>query len=193
MLNIAIIPGTSRPQALNPQIVSWVNEQLSGRDDVRAEVVDFGDFDLPLLDEVIPAGANMYQNAHTKAWGAKLAKFDAFIFVTPEYNHSISGSLKNALDFVATEFNHKVAGIVNYGADKGVRAAEHLRHILANYKLAVVRDQASFSIFTDVADGQFAPTEVSAAPFASMVADIVSWGEALKSVREDAAAEEQAA
>ena len=93
---------------------------------------------------------------------------------------------------MATEFNHKVAGIVNYGADKGVRAAEHLRHILANYKLAVVRDQASFSIFTDVADGTFAPTEVSAAPFASMVDDLVSWGEALKSVRESAA-EEQAA
>lgn len=193
MLNIAIIPGTSRPQALNPQIVAWVNEQLAANDDIRAEVVDFGDFDLPLLDEVIPAGANMYQNAHTKAWGAKLGEFDAFIFVTPEYNHSISGSLKNALDFVATEFNHKVAGIVNYGADKGVRAAEHLRHILANYKLAVVRDQASFSIFTDVADGQFAPTEVSAAPFASMVDDIVAWGEALKSVRENADSDEQAA
>jgi NAD(P)H-dependent FMN reductase len=192
MLNIAIIPGTSRPQALNPQIVSWVEQQLAGNDDVRAEVVDFGSFDLPLLDEVVPAGAKMYANDHTKAWGAKLEEFDAFIFVTPEYNHSISGSLKNALDFVATEFNHKVAGIVNYGADKGVRAAEHLRHILANYKLAVVRDQTSFSIFTDVADGTFAPTEVSAAPFASMIADIVAWGEALKSVRE-AGAEEQAA
>lgn len=191
MLNIAIIPGTSRPQALNPQIVSWVEQQLSANDDVRAEVVDFGSFDLPLLDEVVPAGAKMYANEHTKAWGAKLEEFDAFIFVTPEYNHSISGSLKNALDFVATEFNHKVAGIVNYGADKGVRAAEHLRHILANYKLAVVRDQASFSIFTDVADGTFAPTEVSAAPFASMVSDIVAWGEALKSVRESA--EDQAA
>lgn len=192
MLNIAIIPGTSRPQALNPQIVNWVEQQLASNGDVRAEVVDFGSFDLPLLDEVIPAGAKMYANDHTKAWGAKLEEFDAFIFVTPEYNHSISGSLKNALDFVATEFNHKVAGIVNYGADKGVRAAEHLRHILANYKLAVVRDQASFSIFTDVADGTFAPTEVSAAPFASMVDDIVAWGEALKSVRESGA-EEQAA
>ena len=192
MLNIAIIPGTSRPQALNPQIVNWVEQQLASNDDVRAEVVDFGSFDLPLLDEVVPAGAKMYANDHTKAWGAKLEEFDAFIFVTPEYNHSISGSLKNALDFVATEFNHKVAGIVNYGADKGVRAAEHLRHILANYKLAVVRDQASFSIFTDVAEGTFAPTEVSTAPFASMVDDIVAWGEALKSVRE-AGAEEQAA
>ena len=192
MLNIAIIPGTSRPQALNPQIVAWVEQQLAGYDDVRSEVVDFGSFDLPLLDEVVPAGAKMYANDHTKAWGAKLEEFDAFIFVTPEYNHSISGSLKNALDFVATEFNHKVAGIVNYGADKGVRAAEHLRHILANFKLAVVRDQTSFSIFTDVTDATFTPTEVSAAPFASMIADLVSWGEALKSVRE-AGAEEQAA
>ena len=192
MLDIAIIPGTSRPQALNPQIVAWVEQQLAGRSDVRAEVVDFGDFDLPLLDETVPAGAKMYANEHTRAWSGQLERFDAFIIVTPEYNHSIPGSLKNALDFVATEFNHKVAGIVNYGADKGVRAAEHLRHILANFKLAVVRDQTSFSIFTDVTDATFTPTEVSAAPFASMIADLVSWGEALKSVRE-AGAEEQAA
>ena len=82
---------------------------------------------------------------------------------------------------------------MNYGADKGVRAAEHLRHILANYKLAVVRDQASFSLFTDFADGVFTPTEVSATPFASMADDLVAWGEALKSVREDSASEEQAA
>ncbi|MFD3852499.1 MULTISPECIES: NADPH-dependent FMN reductase [Brevibacterium] len=187
MLKVAIIPGTNRPQALNPQVVAWVKDQLDVRDDVSAEVVHFADFDLPLLDEVIPAGAQMYANAHTKAWAAKLDEFDAFIFVTPEYNHSISGSLKNALDFVAAEFNHKVAGIVNYGADKGVRAAEHLRHILANYKVAVVRDQASFSIFTDVTDGTFTPTEVSAAPFTSMVDDLVAWGGALKGVREDAA------
>src|SRR5699024_11079743 len=145
MLTIAILPGTSRPQALNPQIVAWANDQLSANDDVRAEVFDFGAVDLPLLVEDVPACPMMYDNDHTKAWGAKLDEFDAFIFVPPEYNHSISGSLKTALDCVATEFNHKVAGIVNYGADKGVRADEHLRHILANYKLAVVRDQASFS------------------------------------------------
>ena len=60
MLNIAIIPGTSRPQALNPQIVNWVEQQLASNGDVRAEVVDFGSFDLPLLDEVVPAGAKAF-------------------------------------------------------------------------------------------------------------------------------------
>src|SRR5699024_2434616 len=114
MLNIAIIPGTSRPQALNPQIVAWGNDRLAANDDVRAEVVDFGAFDRPRRNVVVPAGAKMYANDHTKAWGAKLDEFDAFPFVTPECTPSISGSLKNALDSVATEFNHKVAGIVNY-------------------------------------------------------------------------------
>src|SRR5699024_11811193 len=121
-----------RRESPSPRIRAVVHDHPAAKDDVRADVVDSGAFDLPLLDDVVPAGAKMYANDHTKAWGAKLDEFDAFIFVTPEYNHSISGSLKNALDFVATEFNHKVAGIVNYGADKGVRAAEHLRHILAN-------------------------------------------------------------
>ena len=153
---------------------------------VEYELVDLETFDLDLLNEPTkPSVAGReYENAKTRVWSEKIDSIDGFVFVTPEYNHSISGSLKNALDFVATEFNHKVAGIVNYGADKGVRAAEHLRHILANYKVAVVRDQASFSIFTDVTDGAFTPTEVSAAPFASMVDDLVAWGGALKGVRE---------
>lgn len=188
MLKIAVVAGTNRPNALNPQVVDWVAQQLAGRGGIEAEVVRFDDFDLPVLDEPIPAGANMYQNDHTKAWGAKLAEFDGYIFVTPEYNHSVPGGLKNALDYVSLEFNHKVAGIVNYGADKGVRAAEHLRLILANSRVAVVRDQTSFSIFTDFTDGEFTPQEVSVQPFASMIDDMVLWGEALVGAREKRAA-----
>jgi NAD(P)H-dependent FMN reductase len=184
MLKIAIIAGSNRPNALNPQVVDWVAEQLAQRGDVEAEIVRFDDFNLPVLDEPVPAGAHMYQNDHTKAWGAKLAEFDGYIFVTPEYNHSVPGNLKNALDYVATEFNHKVGAIVNYGADKGVRAAEHLRLILINSKMATVRDQTSFSLFTDFADGKFAPQEVSSQSFTPMVDDLVLWGEALQGVRE---------
>lgn len=76
MLKIAVVAGTNRPNALNPQVVDWVAQQLAGRGGIEAEVVRFDDFDLPVLDEPIPAGANMYQNDHTKAWGAKLAEFD---------------------------------------------------------------------------------------------------------------------
>lgn len=187
MLKVAIIAGTSRPGALNPQITAWTEKQLEAHKGIQAEVVHFNDFDLPLLDEAIPGGAHMYENDHTKAWGAKLEEFDAFLFVVPEYNHSFPGSLKNALDFVATEFNNKVAGIISYGADKGVRAAEQLRLVLANYRTAVVRGQGAFSIFTDVKDGVFAPEEVSSNTFGPMIEDLVAWGEAFKTIRENAA------
>ncbi|WP_349826942.1 NADPH-dependent FMN reductase [Brevibacterium litoralis] len=183
MLKIAILAGTQRPGALNPQITAWVEQQLAARTDIEAEVVHFDSFGLPLLDEAIPGGAHMYENEHTKAWGAKLDEFDGFIFVVPEYNHSFPGSLKNALDFVGTEFGDKVTAIVNYGADKGVRAAEQLRLVLSNYRTATVRGQASFSIFTDVKDGVFAPEEVSANTFGPMIEDLVSWGEAFRQIR----------
>lgn len=181
MLKIAIIAGSNRPNAINPQVVDWVAAELAGHDRIQAEIVNYDDFDLPVLDEPIPAGAHMYQNDHTKARGAKLEEFDGYIFVTPEYNHSVPGNLKNALDYVSLEFNHKVAGIVNSGADKGVRAAEHLRLVLANSRVAVVRDQTSFSIFTD---GRFTPQEVSSQTFAPMIEDMIMWGEALAGARE---------
>lgn len=184
MLKIAIIAGSNRPNAINPQVVDWVAAELAGHDRIQAEIVNYDDFDLPVLDEPIPAGAHMYQNDHTKARGAKLEEFDGYIFVTPEYNHSVPGNLKNALDYVSLEFNHKVAGIVNSGADKGVRAAEHLRLVLANSRVAVVRDQTSFSIFTDFTDGRFTPQEVSSQTFAPMIEDVIMWGEALAGARE---------
>ncbi|MCQ9386702.1 NAD(P)H-dependent oxidoreductase [Brevibacterium sp. 50QC2O2] len=184
MLNVAIIAGTSRPGALNGQVVDWVAARTNENEDLNATVVDFSTFDLPLLDEAIPGGAHQYQNEHTKAWGAELDKYDAYIVVTPEYNHSFSGSLKNALDFVSTEFNNKVVAFVSYGADKGVRATEALRLVFANYRTAAIRGAGAFSIFTDVKDGKFAPEEVSSQTMGPLLEDLQAWGGAFKAMRQ---------
>src|SRR5258706_9762582 len=96
----------------------------------------------------MPPVMGQYSKPHTKAWAAKIGSFDAYVFVTPEYNHSISGALKNAIDFLFAEWNHKAAGFVSYGGASGARAVEHLRLVLAEVHVATVRAQLLLSMWT---------------------------------------------
>src|SRR5260221_5638668 len=89
---------------------------------------------------------------HTKVWAAKIDGFDGYVFVTPEYNHGISGALKNAIDFLYAEWNNKAAGFVSYGGAGGARAVEQLRLVLAEVQLATVGNQVLLSMFTDFED-----------------------------------------
>src|SRR6187431_1169617 len=119
------------------------------RSDAKFELVDIKDFNLPLLDEPVPPSMGQYSKPHTKAWAAKIGSFDGYVFVTPEYNHGISGALKNAIDFLFAEWNNKGAGFVSYGGAGGARAVEHLRLNLAEVQMATVRLQVLFSMYTD--------------------------------------------
>lgn len=86
---------------------------------------------------------------HTRAWAAKVASFDGYVFVTPEYNHSAPGALKNAIDFLYTEWNNNAAGFVSYGSGGGTRTVEHLKSVMAELQTADVRTQVALSLFTD--------------------------------------------
>ena len=88
MLKIAIIVGTTRPGRKADTVARWVFDIAARRGDASFEIVDIADFNLPLLDEALPPSMGQYSQPHTKAWAAKIAGFDAFVFVTPEYNHS---------------------------------------------------------------------------------------------------------
>jgi NAD(P)H-dependent FMN reductase len=119
--------GSTRPGSKAEAVASWVFDQAKTRTDAQFEVVDIAKFELPLLDEPAPPAMGNYTKPHTKAWAAKIGSFDGFVFVAPEYNHSVSGALKNAIDYLFKEWNHKAAGFVSYGSTNGVRAVEHLR------------------------------------------------------------------
>ena len=108
--------------------------------------MDIKDFNLPLLDEPVPPSQGKYSKEHTKKWAAKIASFDGYVFVTPEYNHGISGRLKNAIDFLYAEWNNKAAGFVGYGSAGGARAVEHLRLVMAEVQVATVRNQVALSL-----------------------------------------------
>ena len=130
MLNVAIITGSTRPGRKSEAVARWVHGIAARRDGASFELVDIADFDLPLLDEPVPPMMHQYSKPHTVSWAAKIAAFDAFVFVTPEYNHGTSGALKNAIDFLFQEWNDKAAGFVGYGSAGGVRAVESLRLVM---------------------------------------------------------------
>ena len=186
-LKIGIILGSTRPGRNGEQVARWVLEQAQQRSDATFELIDLLDYKLPHLDEAIPASAGRYANDHTKAWAAKIDSLDGFVIVTPEYNHSTSGALKNALDFIYGEWNNKAAGLVSYGAAGGTRAAEHLRLILGELQVADVRAQLALSLAHDFERySVFVPTAQHAATLGGVLDQVVSWSGALQTVRESA-------
>src|SRR2546429_863837 len=149
MLRIAIIIGSTRPGRKGEAVAKWAYEIAQRRRDAEFELVDIKDFNLPLLDEPMPPIMGQYTHDHTKRWSEKIASFDGYVFVTPEYNHATSGALKNAIDFLYAEWVNKAAGFIGYGGVSGARAVENLRLIMGELQVATVRAQVGLSMFTD--------------------------------------------
>jgi NAD(P)H-dependent FMN reductase len=189
MIKVGIIVGSTRPGRHASAVASWVLENAKKRADAQFEIVDIADFKLPMLDEPIPPSQGKYSQPHTRAWSQKIASFDAYVFVTPEYNHAPSGALKNAIDFVYGEWNNKSAGFVAYGASSnGSRAVEHLRQIMGELQVADVRAQVLLSLYTDFENfTTFKPNPMHEAKLALMLDQVVAWGGALKNLRAEAA------
>ena len=159
---------------------------LQNRSDAEFELVDIKDFDLPLLDEpVLPIMGQQYTHQHTKTWSAKIGSFDAYVFVTPEYNHGTSGALKNAIDFLYHEWVNKAAGFVSYGGAGGARAVEQLRLVMAEVQIATVLNQVLLSMFTDFETfSVFKPASQHEKSVHAMFDQVIAWGGALKALRE---------
>ena len=184
MTEIAIILGSTRPGRNGKAVADWVVARAKGRMAADYELVDLADYPLPHLDEALPPSLGQYAHEHTKAWAAKIAGYDGFIFVTPEYNHSTSGVLKNAIDYLQSEWTNKVAGFVSYGALGGARAIEHLRAILSELQVAHVRQHLSFSLFTDFRNfSVFDPAPEHDGPAGILFDQLEAWGSALKPLR----------
>src|SRR5258707_10742585 len=126
MIKVGIVVGSTRPGRKAAAVAKWVHDLLKNRNDAEFEMVDIEDYKLPLLDEPMPPIMHQYGKPHTKAWSEKIASFDAYIFVTPEYNHATSAALKNAIDFLYHEWNNKAAGFVGYGGAGGGRGGGEL-------------------------------------------------------------------
>jgi NAD(P)H-dependent FMN reductase len=183
-LKIAVILGSTRPGRKGEVVADWVLARAKERTGADYELVDLLDFPLPHLDEAVPASRGAYAGEHTKAWAARIGEFDGFIFVTPEYNHSTSGVLKNAIDYLYAEWNNKAAAFVSYGVLGGARAIEHLRAISSELQIAHVRQQLSFSLLTDFENfSAFKPAAQHDAAATVLFTQLESWAGALKATR----------
>jgi NAD(P)H-dependent FMN reductase len=183
-LRVAIILGSTRPGRNGEAVTQWVQAHASRRADAQFEVVDIARFNLPLLDEPIPPSLGQYGKAHTRAWAAKIDSFDAFLFVTPEYNHGIPGALKNAIDFIYAEWNNKAAGFVSYGSAGGARAVEQLRLVMAELQVADVRSQVLLSLHTDFENMKvFKPAAHQEKALQAVLDQVIAWGAALQAFR----------
>ncbi len=160
-MKIGIIVGSTRPGRLGSGIGEWVLEEAKQHSGADFEIIEIADYDLSLLGEAtVPGAANRnYENPNTTRWSQKIDELDGFVFVTPEYNHSVPAAMKNAFDVISPEWSDKTVAFVGYGADSGIRAVEHWRTIVANSHLYAVRPQLSLSLFTDFGATGFAPDE----------------------------------
>ena len=185
MLKIAIIIGSTRPGRKAEAVARWVHDIAQKRSDAEFELVDIQDFNLPLLDEPVPPAMGQYTKPHTKAWAEKIGAFDGYVFVTPEYNHSTSGALKNAIDFLYREWNNKAAGFVGYGSAGGTRAVEQLRLIMGELQVADVRAQVALSLHSDFEHYTvFKPGAHHEKSVNTLLDQVVAWSGALRTLRQ---------
>lgn len=186
MLKIGIILGSVREGRNGEQVANWTLDFANNRNDqdVEYELVDLADYRLPFLGESLPEAEKEKANAVIKAWSDKMASFDGYIFITPEYNHAIGGALKNALDYLNPEVNNKAAGFVGYGSLGGTRAHENMRLILGELQVADVRTAVTFSLLADFENfSVFKPADYHADNANQMLDQVIAWSSALKSLR----------
>jgi NAD(P)H-dependent FMN reductase len=185
-MRIAIIVGSTRPARSGLVVAQWVYALARQRESAEYELVDLVDFALPLLDEPVPpAMQKSPTKEHTKRWSAKIASFDGYVFVTPEYNHGPPAALKNALDFLCSEWNNKSAGFVGYGGVGAARSIEMLRAICSNLELADVRVALSLTLANDFENfTTFKPQRHQEKTLAHLLDQVEAWAGALQPLRQ---------
>lgn len=139
-MKIQVIVGSTRPGRATLNVAKWVANEAKTLPDTEVEIVDLADYNLPFMNEPISPryNPNRQLDEPTQAWITKIAEGDAYIFVTPEYNHSVSGVLKNAIDFLTYEMKQKPAAVVSHGGAGGARAAIHLKEILSESTATII-------------------------------------------------------
>lgn len=187
-IRIAIILGSTRPNRNGPQVAQWVLETAADRADAEFDLIDLREHPLPHLDEPVAPMFGPSVHAHTRAWAERIAPFDGFVFVTPEYNHGAPGVLKNAIDHLFAQWADKAVGFVSYGAGGGVLAVEQLRQVCGALGMADVSPQVTLSVLADFENYTvFRPAERHTNALHKVLDKVVAWSTALAPLRHAAA------
>ncbi len=156
---LQVIAASTRPGRQGIAVARWLQQLAEQHGGFDVELVDLAEVDLPVFDEPRHPRLQRYAHQHTKDWSATISRADAFVFVTPEYNHSFPAALKNALDYLSVEWADKPAGLASYGGvSAGLRATSALKPVLAALRMVPVVEAVSIPFFTQfISEGEFVP------------------------------------
>ena len=182
--HLQVIIGSTRPGRVGKAVAEWVQAEAVAHGGFEVELVDLADVALPLLDEPNHPRFGKYINDHTKAWSATISRGDAFIFVIPEYNHSYSAAVKNALDYLHSEWQYKPVGLVSYGGvAAGTRAVQALKPVLTALKAVPLVESVNIPFVTQfLHDGAFVPNETLSGSTKTLLDELVRWTGALQTL-----------
>ena len=186
---LQVVVGSTRPGRKGLAVARWVSQLADAHGGFDVELVDLAEVGLPVFDEPDHPRLQRYTHQHTRDWSAIVERADAFVFVTPEYNHSYPAALKNALDFLSVEWADKAAGLVSYGGvSAGLRAAQALKPVLTALRMVPVVEAATIPFFQQflTADGDFVPNEQLAAGGNAMLDELLRVTTALRPLRTEA-------
>ncbi|QEW04879.1 NAD(P)H-dependent oxidoreductase [Microbacterium lushaniae] len=179
---MAVIVGSIRRGRKGDSVGRWAVDHAQSRRDADYVLVDLASIGLPRFDAETPPSFGRYRDEHTQRWSHLIAGFDAFVFVTPEYNRSIPAALKDAIDHLYSEWNDKAAGFIGYGVVGGVRAVEHLRLICGELHLADVSTSLAIDL-TDITREGVHATGRYEAELDVMLDELGAWARALQPLR----------
>lgn len=185
MTRIAVVLGSVRPARIGAAVAQWVADKASAVPGVEAEVVDLAAFDLPMFVEEAAPAQTPAKDPAAVAWNQALARYDAFVFISPEYNRSVTGALKNAIDFITPSvLANRAVGLVGYSFSAGHRQIAHMRDIFTNFTTGVVRPEINLHLASDFENmSVFKPAAFHDAEVSAMVEAILAQDQALSALR----------
>ena len=196
MYQLKVITASTRPGRKGPVIADWIVNILKEYKELNVQLLDLAEINLPFMDEAEHPILQRYQHDHTKKWSATINEGDAFVIVTPEYDHGYIAPLKNALDFLYREWNYKPVAMVNYGGvAAGTRSAEALKPVLTSFKMMPIVESVNIPFFQRYINEQevFTGDEGLEQSAHAMIKELLRWTEALKPMRLPAVAKKSTA
>jgi NAD(P)H-dependent FMN reductase len=182
MPKLQIIIASTRPGRAGKPIGDWFAHVAEKHAAFTVEVLDLAAINLPFLDEAAHPRQKKYEHSHTKEWSAKIESGDAFVIVTPEYNHSYPAPLKNALDYLYTEWNNKPVGFVSYGGvSGGTRSVAQLKPVVTALQMVPVVEAVNIPFHAQyIKDGTMNGTEAQEKSAREMLDALAKWTETLQ-------------
>lgn len=189
MYNLKVISSSVRPGRKGPVVAEWIAGLAQESGLFHVEVLDLGKVNLPLMNEANHPVLQQYEHDHTKAWSAKIAEADAFIFVSAEYDYSYPAPLKNALEYLVHEWAYKAAGVVTYsaGAFAGVRALANLKADLLSLRVVSIAESVTIPTLLEQINekGEINPAEIVEKSAKLMIQELARWTKGMELIREN--------